>query len=43
MLDVPAQDQKSFAEGKILKSVTDGVGVVIFNNPDKRNAMSIEM
>ena len=43
MLDVPAQNQKSFADGKILKSVTDGVGIVTFNNPEKRNAMSIEM
>ncbi|WP_298257740.1 enoyl-CoA hydratase [Bradyrhizobium sp.] len=43
MLDVPSQNQKSFAEGKILKSVTDGVGIVTFNNPEKRNAMSIEM
>ena len=40
MLDIP---QKSFAEGKILKSVTEGVGVVTFNNPDKRNAMSLDM
>ena len=43
MLDVPAKDQKSFADGKILKRVTEGVGIVTFNNPDKRNAMSIEM
>ncbi len=43
MLDTPAQDQDSYAEGKILKSVVDGVGIVTFNNPDKRNAMSIEM
>src|SRR5579862_2235595 len=43
MLDVSANNQKSFADGKILKNVTDGVGVVTFNNPDKRNAMSIEM
>ena len=43
MLDVPAQNQKSFADGKILKAVTDRVGIVTFNNPDKRNAMSIEM
>jgi len=41
MLDIP--NQKSFADGKILKSVTDGVGIVTFNNPEKRNAMSIEM
>ena len=43
MLDMPEQNQKSYAEGKILKSVTDGVGIVTFNNPEKRNAMSIEM
>jgi enoyl-CoA hydratase len=43
MLDIPAKNQKSFADGKILKSVADGVGIVTFNNPEKRNAMSIEM
>ncbi|HET7887359.1 MAG TPA: enoyl-CoA hydratase [Bradyrhizobium sp.] len=43
MLDVPAQNQKSFADGKILKSITEGVGIITFNNPGKRNAMSIEM
>lgn len=31
------------ADGKILRQVTDGVGVITFNNPDKRNAMSLEM
>jgi enoyl-CoA hydratase len=34
---------KSLADGKILQSVVDGVGVITFNNPDKRNAMSLEM
>jgi enoyl-CoA hydratase len=43
MLDVPKSADKSYADGKILQSVTDGVGVITFNNPDKRNAMSIEM
>jgi enoyl-CoA hydratase len=43
MLDVPKANDKSFADGKILKSVTDGVGVVTFNNPEKRNAMSLDM
>jgi enoyl-CoA hydratase len=43
MLDVPKNADKSFADGKILQSVTDGVGVVTFNNPDKRNAMSLDM
>src|ERR1700759_505038 len=35
--------QKSLADGKILHGTTDGVGVITFNNPDKRNAMSLEM
>jgi enoyl-CoA hydratase/carnithine racemase len=43
MLDVPKASDKPFADGKILKSITDGVGVVTFNNPDKRNAMSLDM
>src|SRR3569832_1851539 len=43
MLDVSTTHQKSFADGKILKNVTDGVGIITFNNPDKRNAMSLEM
>ena len=42
MLDVTKSD-KSFADGKILKSVKDGVGILTFNNPEKRNAMSLEM
>jgi enoyl-CoA hydratase len=34
---------KQYVDGKILKSVADGVGVLTFNNPEKRNAMSVEM
>ncbi|KJC61556.1 enoyl-CoA hydratase [Bradyrhizobium sp. LTSPM299] len=40
MLNVP---HTSLADSKILQSVVDGVGVITFNNPDKRNAMSLEM
>src|SRR5471032_1564051 len=44
MLDVPnSQIEKSFADGKILQSTSDGIGVVTFNNPEKRNAMSLDM
>src|ERR1700741_128320 len=43
MLDIPRDNEKSFAEGKILKSMTERVGVVTFNNPEKRNAMSLDM
>ena len=43
MLDVPSTNQKSLADGKILTSVADGVGIITFNNPEKRNAMSMEM
>jgi enoyl-CoA hydratase len=42
MLDVP-RNETSYADGKILKTTTEGVGVVTFNNPEKRNAMSLEM
>src|SRR6185295_3687324 len=43
MLDVAKTAEKSHADGKILQSVDDGVGVITFNNPEKRNAMSLEM
>jgi enoyl-CoA hydratase/carnithine racemase len=43
MLDVPNNNEKSYADGKILQTVTDGVGVITFNNPAKRNAMSLDM
>jgi enoyl-CoA hydratase/carnithine racemase len=35
--------QMEFAEGKILASIADGVGRVVFNQPEKRNAMSVNM
>src|SRR3954470_19072742 len=43
MLDTPKKSDTSHADGKILQSVSDGVGIITFNNPDKRNAMSLEM
>src|SRR6478672_3990182 len=43
MLDVPNNAQKSYADGKILQRVSDGVGIITFNTPQKRNAMSLEM
>jgi enoyl-CoA hydratase/carnithine racemase len=43
MLDVPNSSEKSYADGKILQRVADGVGVITFNNPEKRNAMSLDM
>ena len=33
----------SFADGKILMTVADGIGLVTFNNPARRNAMSLDM
>ena len=32
-----------FADGKILLDIDSGVGLVTFNNPDRRNAMSLDM
>src|SRR3984893_363532 len=43
MLDVPKSADKSYADGKILQDVADGVGIITFNNPEKRNAMSLDM
>jgi enoyl-CoA hydratase len=43
MLDTPKKAEISHADGKILQSINDGIGIIIFNNPDKRNAMSLEM
>src|SRR3954447_5455679 len=51
MLDVPKNNEKnneksqekSYANGKILQHVSEGVGVITFNNPAKRNAMSLDM
>ena len=42
MPDTPNK-QKSYADGKILWETDDGVGIVTFNNPEKRNAMSLQM
>jgi enoyl-CoA hydratase/carnithine racemase len=43
MLDVPKKSEKSHADGKILQSLNDGVGIITFNQPEKRNAMSLDM
>jgi enoyl-CoA hydratase/carnithine racemase len=43
MLDVSKKAEKSHADGNIMQSIADGVGVITFNNPEKRNAMSLEM
>ena len=34
---------KEYAGGKMLAQVADGVGTITFNQPEKRNAMSVEM
>jgi enoyl-CoA hydratase/carnithine racemase len=52
MLDAPESTEKStenksaeksFADGKILQRIDDGLGIITFNNPEKRNAMSLDM
>src|ERR1700743_1264825 len=43
MLDPPKNAEKSHADGKILQSSAEGVGIITFNNPEKRNAMSLDM
>ncbi|OJY65345.1 MAG: enoyl-CoA hydratase [Rhodospirillales bacterium 70-18] len=34
---------KQYADGKMLAEVEDGVGLITFNQPEKRNAMSVGM
>ena len=43
MLDFTESTDETYADGKILLSVIDGIGLITFNNPEKRNAMSLEM
>ena len=42
-MDQNVTDAKTYASGKMLASVRDGVGQITFNQPEKRNAMSVEM
>lgn len=37
------RDAKPFADGKILRRFIDGIAVVTINNPEKHNAMSLDM
>ena len=34
---------KSYADGKMLAEIEDGIGLITFNQPEKRNAMSVSM
>lgn len=34
---------KQYADGKMLSTIDDGVGLITFNQPEKRNAVSVEM
>ena len=40
---IAATPAREYAGGKMLAAVQDGVGLITFNQPEKRNAMSIEM
>jgi enoyl-CoA hydratase/carnithine racemase len=42
MLDT-SENKIAYADGKILKSIQDGIGIITFNNPEKRNAISLQM
>jgi len=42
-MDTNTATTREYAGGKMLASHEGGVGLVIFNQPEKRNAMSIEM
>ena len=40
---IPTAPPRRYADGKMLAAKQDGIGFITFNQPDKRNAMSIEM
>jgi enoyl-CoA hydratase len=42
-MDALPSNPTQYAGGKMLAASADGVGVVTFNQPEKRNAMSVEM
>lgn len=42
-MDQAVSDTRAYASGKMLASARDGVGTITFNQPEKRNAMSVEM
>jgi len=43
MPDIPQNTDQAYADGKILVSVIEGMGLITFNHPEKRNAISLEM
>ena len=43
MLDFTQSADETYADGKILLRVVDGISLITFNNPEKRNAISLEM
>ncbi len=42
-MDQQVGGRNEYASGKMLSEVADGVGLITFNQPEKRNAMSVEM
>ncbi len=42
-MDQVTMGATGYASGKMLAAVQDGVGLITFNQPEKRNAMSVEM
>lgn len=42
MPNIP-ESEKPLVGGKILQTAADGVGIITFNNPERRNAISLEM
>ena len=42
-MDYPLPAATQYADGKMLAQLEDGVGRITFNQPEKRNAMSVEM
>jgi enoyl-CoA hydratase len=41
--DILEDTDEAYADGRILLSSIDGIGLITFNHPEKRNAMSLDM
>ena len=42
-MDTRTTNTREYAGGKMLAAKDDGIGYITFNQPEKRNAMSVEM
>lgn len=42
-MELPKANLREYAGGKVLSAKSEGIGLITFNQPEKRNAMSVDM